>query len=206
MSLEDFNTDTWVAVAAAAIAAGSALASIVSSRKSHRHAEDANRHSSTALQLQAKTWADEYFQNVRQWGDETVNILARAVHLCDLPSESDAGAHRLEIRAQLSALMDRGRWYFPNKFEKKVGLRKEPAYRGIRQRVIEELGQAYEALSSAPLSRNRELRSRLVKHQRVFVSEIQLVLDPRKREQELAHVLEMFDLSKRDRQPGNGQS
>src|SRR5207302_552826 len=60
----------------------------------------------------------QYFGELRKWADEAAGALSAAVHLCDLEPKHCPAAEAFRRRhaglAQLSALIDRGRWFSPN--------------------------------------------------------------------------------------------
>ena len=96
---------------------------------------------------------------------------------------------------RLSSLIDTGRWYFPNQWTDDYGTHKEPAYRGMRQPVLDYVVEAYDLLKDSHSTES--LRAELIAAQREFVSHIQEVLDPRKREQEIKKILVEFEASER---------
>ena len=138
----------------------------------------------------------QYFSEMRRWADEGCDQLSEAVHLCDLdPATSavDFGARRHALRVSLSALIDRGRWFFPNLREHEAGNDRDKAYRGFRPPVLDELVAAYKLvgrLDEASEAANADLREPLVAVKRRFSSEIQGYLDPRKREMKFARLTE----------------
>jgi hypothetical protein len=152
--------------------------------------------------LDRQAWVDSHFAAVREWANQVCLVLSKATHLA-YESQPDKTAKR-EILCELSALLDTGRWYFPNQWAEEYGVEKETAYRGIRQPVLDCMALAYEHLSKphpAP-----DLAKQLVKCQRFFVSHIQQVLDPRQRDVERQRILEGFADAKRLRDaPGKAE-
>ena len=114
-------------------------------------------------------------------------------------------AHWNNARMTLSALCDRGKWFFPNKFEEQHGTHKEPAYRGIRRRILDHLVSAYKALPKCPSYGDFGSRDSLVASQRAFVSEVQTVLNPRHREQQVSAVVERFGIAEQMRAPTDNE-
>src|SRR3546814_5379018 len=53
---------------------------------------------------------------------------------------------RRDILARLSALLDSGRWYFPNRHAEQIGSHKPAAYRGLRQPVLDAIFAAYDCI------------------------------------------------------------
>jgi hypothetical protein len=176
------------------LSAGIALsAAIVSAYFSYQGLRNAR----LAQVFQAVAARDQYFSRLRSWSDEALDLMAQAVHLCDLdPKKLPPGEFfmkRHNLRVCLSATADKGRWFFPNVYVEKHGIHKEEAFRGFRQDVLNSLIWAYRsvgALDYADQSKNIQRRDELVSHQRLFTTEIQKVLDPRKRDEEFAMLLE----------------
>ncbi|TPK75522.1 hypothetical protein FJ930_05370 [Mesorhizobium sp. B2-4-15] len=146
--------------------------------------------------LEQRAWTDTHFDAVRDWSQQVCFTVADAMHV----KEEQRGA----VLSKLSALIDIGRWYFPNQWSEKYGIDKEPAYRGLRQPVLDCLVAAYDGLSDR--TPNAELRSQLEACQRHFVSQIQLVIDPRRREKQIARILDDWEQSERLRDlPANNE-
>jgi hypothetical protein len=84
-------------------------------------------------------------------------------------------------------MIDRGRWFFPNLKTEEIGQTKERAFRGYRQDALNSLVEAYNVVTALDYSdgtKNRPLRQQLVDAKRIFVSEIQGLLDPAERDEE----------------------
>jgi len=94
---------------------------------------------------------------------------------------------RFEVLADLSSGIDRGRMFFPNTHDGKLGLNKESAYQGHRHPVLDPLVWTYELLSktshSAPgdASERKKVRDQAIDFKRDFVSKVQSEVDPRRR-------------------------
>ncbi|TPL81719.1 hypothetical protein FJ950_22895 [Mesorhizobium sp. B2-3-14] len=144
--------------------------------------------------LEQRAWTDTHFDAVRDWAQQVCFTVAEAMHIQE--------GQRAAVLSKLSALIDIGRWYFPNQWSEKYGIDKEPAYRGLRQPVLDCLVAVYDSLSDGTPS--SELRSRLEACQRHFVSQIQLVIDPRRREKQVARILNDWEQSERLRDLPDG--
>jgi len=96
---------------------------------------------------------------------------------------------------RLSALLGTGRWYFPNQSTDDYGTQKQPAYRGIKKPVLDCVAATYRLLQTT--QPGDHAKSELTKIQRQFVSHIQIVLDPRKRELEIKKVITEFEVSEK---------
>ena len=90
----------------------------------------------------------------------------------------------IHFRSRLSALIDEGRLYFLNIEDPQKGINKDPAYRGHRQKILDDLVAFYDQLDrmqNAPtLSLDEAEISRLNKLRRSFVSSTQTSIDPRR--------------------------
>jgi hypothetical protein len=175
---------------------------IESANQANQSARKANELAERAIGLNARVWADEYFNAVRLWADEASNNIALAIHLNDFPDEVPA-TRLFEVRAALSGLLDRGRWYFPNRMHTEIGQHKAPAFRGLRQPILDGLAQAYRALNDRKSLGTDDTRSALVRAQRLFVSEVQRVLDPRTHEEQIKVVREDFRVAELLRGPSS---
>jgi hypothetical protein len=143
----------------------------------------------------AKEQADLQFEQVRlqrdsdilRWTERAIACMAEcdgAVAAID-PAKLAAGAHTLTtLQMRLSALIDQGRLYFPNEAPQSKGQGNPVAYQGERQRILTVLVRAYEALGAARGANDAVALDRvcqeLVQLRRVFVSEAQVAIDPRR--------------------------
>ncbi|MCC6076271.1 hypothetical protein ACFPTX_15200 [Pseudomonas sp. GCM10022188] len=196
-SIEFGDFATWIA-AVAAIA--SAIAAARSSKAAEKQQQEATRHAISNAEilekehdLKLREWTDQFFSSVRMWAEEVCLAISEATHISE-HSELSA-EHKRPVLIKLSALVDTGRWYFPNQWVDDYGTHKEPAYRGVLQPVLDCVVAAYDALKeSGP---EYDAKSELAMCQREFVSHIQEVLDPRKREQEIKKIILEFEVSER---------
>ena len=136
--------------------------------------------------LAHQSWADAYFRDITDWASEVCRAISQAIHLV---GHADPAARR-EVLVTLSACIDMGRWYLPNRVEGGVAMHKEPAYRGERQPALDWIVEAYNIFRRERDHENPH--KELVACQRNFVSAIQEVLDPRSREASIRQVLENF--------------
>jgi hypothetical protein len=92
---------------------------------------------------------------------------------------------RLTTMSQLSASVDSGRLYFPNSDHGRWGVEKETAFQGLRHPVLDRLVWTYDLLRNEAAYQSEikrpELRARVTKWKREFVSEVQSEVDPRRR-------------------------
>lgn len=188
---------TW---AATIIAFASAIVAIKSSKAAEKQQEEASRQTKINAEILEKEhdltlreWTDQYFNSARIWAERVCLAISEATHIAEHPELNNE--HKRPILIKLSALIDTGRWYFPNQWSDDYGTHKEPAYRGVRQPILDCVVAAYGALEeSGP---EYDAKPELVMCQREFVSHIQEVLDPRKRDQEIKKILLGFEISER---------
>jgi hypothetical protein len=130
------------------------------------------------------TIESEHVRSLLGWHREVLGVLMRA-KLLERPRES---VEHKEDLARLAALIDQGRFYFPN-IDKGDGFgRDKPAaYRGYRHVSLHFLGFAYELLHE-PASPAAHADLNLL--QRLFTSEIFAVVGPVER---LARMKAMTD-------------
>jgi hypothetical protein len=196
LSLPDAFSGLSVIVAglAALVASVYSRRTLIHSENAERSAALANYHNAQANILSANTWIDQYLNNVRIWADEASECISRAMHATRLqPAEQSLELY--EAMYRLSSLVDRGRWFFPNQWSDEVGLHKEPAYRGLRQPILDHLVNAYDLVKAVCDKTTAVTTADLVHQQRLFVSEVQRVLNPRRRTEEVARIESQFAIS-----------
>ncbi len=124
------------------------------------------------------------------WGREAIDtmvrsaMLARTRHL----QANDAAfeAAKASMMIALSALVDRGRMFFPNLDPERKGAEKEGAYRGHRPPILNVLMWTYyevQALVRAPGGAADSAGDFIDECRRLLVSELQAHLDPRRLDQ-----------------------
>jgi hypothetical protein len=130
------------------------------------------------------------------WADEACDSISVAIHA----SKADISHHDEMLFTSLqriSALLDRGRWFFSNLWSDEYGKHKEPAYRGLRQPILDALFDAYFTIEMLRTTKDSSHITELVHCQRTFVSEVQQVLNPRRREREIERINEQFAISEK---------
>jgi hypothetical protein len=139
----------------------------------------------TAMQFEALRTAHD--SDLIGWADEVIETLAEAQKLCrdrgKLVGEEEFLRQRSALRTRISALLDRGRLFFPNQPIDVENGAPEAAYQGKRQPALDAIFAAYRVLSDvgrdgAP----EEPVMAIVAQRRVFVSEIFNAVDPRRRQ------------------------
>jgi len=184
-------------------AARATEAQTIASKLSLDVAEKANQISDLSARLQALEWTSAYFSEMKEWGAEATDAMSALIHLSHIRDEQQRFSEWNAARTKISALIDRGRWHFPNERPEDYGHSKPPAYRGYRQRVLDWLVFAYTECNKPPEYCDPKIgcddsytiaaKEVALRCQREFVSEIQHVLDPRMREKRIAEVLLHFE-------------
>jgi hypothetical protein len=126
---------------------------------------------------------DQWMRDLRDWASEAIDVLSEAVYA------SDSSDVRRYI-SQLSALVDRGRFFLPNQVNKEDEPEKLPAFQGRRHRALVPLIAALRVLDGEVENELNEYvsqkRSDVIRElQREFVSHIQQILDSRQRNLEI---------------------
>jgi len=122
------------------------------------------------------------------WASEVIDLLADAQMMCrdmddGLIPESELLTRRSESRTRISALLDRGRVFFPNVVDQQEK-GKAAAFQGKRQKALNAIYAAYRSVSDVTRPGGptpREAVLAIVEHRRDFVSEVFLHVDPRRR-------------------------
>lgn len=145
--------------------------------------------------MQFNKLQQDYFATLRVWADQVSDLLSEAIHFSELdpkrcPDEAFFERRNM-IRISLSSYIDRGRWFFPNLHTDRHGQDKEVAFRGYRPEILNSLVAAYlevTALDYKIQSKNTPYRDKLVAAKRAFVSEVQGILDPVRRDEEFKEI------------------
>src|SRR5262245_27582342 len=170
---------------AAFMALAALIVSVRTARAQQQLQQDLAREQGQLMFEQVRMQRDS---DVLSWTHDCVEVLARceaffeSVSPGTQPAESRDELRRL--RHRLSALIDCGRLFFPNHEPDKKGADSPAAYQGFRQRILSRLVSAYTVVSKFERLKSDEHRlerlARLNALRRMFVSEAQLALDPRR--------------------------
>ena len=172
-SITGMSGDTMMGAGSAFVAALSALFSWRASRRAERR-DGAN------LKL-------AHDSDIIRWSDEVILALARSNEtLCEKGlsyNDNDFAARRSNERAHISALIDRGRLFFPNRTDTDPGADKEAGFQGYRQPVLQALVHAHDVVdrSGAAPGPDRAAAEQLMKHRRQFIAEVFQTIDPVRR-------------------------
>ena len=125
--------------------------------------------------------------DIIRWSDEVILALARANEtLCEKGlsyNDNDFAVRRSDERALVSALIDRGRLFFPNRTDTDHGADKEAGFQGYRQPALQELVHAHDVIDRAGAAPgpDRAAAEQLMKHRRKFIAEVFRTVDPVRR-------------------------
>jgi hypothetical protein len=129
------------------------------------------------------------------WASETIERMADAHALIrerrdGLLSDETFSLRRSDMRARLSASLDRGRLFFPNAPVEDVDESdKEHAFRGKRRPALDAITRAYRIVSDSGKDPKFDLSAgvrNIVAQKRLFVSEVFADIDPRRRREVLS--------------------
>lgn len=115
-------------------------------------------------------------------------------------TEAEFLGRRIDIANRFSALADHGRVYFPNVAPDEYGNNKLYAFRGKRRPVLDAVILAHDVVASLDTQGrvpNELLVSLLFKLRRVVVSDVQMSIDPHRREA-------LLEQARRMRREGGG--
>lgn len=170
------------------LALGSAAIALVSLLLNWRLVRQQARREIEGLRLQRDA-------ELIKWADDTIDTLAAIQMLlrdrARLISSEVFLARRSQLRTQLSAVIDRGRLFFPSA-EAHDEAGNETAYSGDDDPVIAALNKAQNVLKQIDLTRHeydRDTVLALVAARRQFVSRVFDAVDPRRRR----NVFRTFD-------------
>ena len=175
--LKTLGVNEWLTFASAIIALASLVFNWLVVRKQN------------ALQFEELRAAHD--SDLIRWADEVIETMANAQKLCrdkdKLITIEEFRLQQSEMRTRLSALLDRGRLFFPNLADTDHGADKEAAYQGHRQEALNAVFGVYRVLSD--VEREAAVENpvdAIVVHKRVFISEVFETIDPRRRQSTLS--------------------
>jgi hypothetical protein len=120
-----------------------------------------------ALRTASRGARNDVLAQVREWGNDVVDLLADARRQCQHLNSSDFVRERAKLRAHTSALLDRGRFFFPN-------LPAQLVKEGLRPPILDLLIIAYELIPGISEEKGANNRREKAFHylQAVFVSSV----------------------------------
>lgn len=139
-------------------------------------------------EVELADWTHQYLSEIRKWADEVVHAMSEAILLCDLdPKRTEHPTlfdRRHAMMGRLSALVDRGRWFFPNEHMKTADYDKRIVFRGYRDPILDPVVHAHDSVKELNFNdqtQNVTLRKEMVEIKRNFTDRMQVVLDPNAR-------------------------
>jgi hypothetical protein len=161
------------------------IVSIRTSRAQQRLTQDLAKEQGQLLFEQVRMQRDS---DILRWTHDCVAVLAQCEAFFESVTPATQTAETREelrrLRHRLSALIDCGRMFFPNHQPDKKGADNPAAYQGFRQRILSRLVAVYNVLAKFDRLKSDEHRldrlARLNELRRMFVSEAQLAIDPRR--------------------------
>jgi hypothetical protein len=164
-------------------AAGSALVAITSALAAKRETRKQRVLTQERLRQSIDT-------AILGWGNDAIETMGRAAMFAKKRSSHASGTafHGLKDShlVNLSALVERGRLFFPNLDERSKGKHKDSAYRGVRPPILDCLMWTYYELDEmthegGPTDKNAT--NFIDDCRRLMVSELQAHLDPRRKDE-----------------------
>lgn len=143
--------------------------------------------------------ASDYTNQLLLWHSQVVEVLTE---LRINPTELEP-ARRAKLLVMLSALIEQGRFYFPNIKPSEYGQDKPPAYRGYRNIALDFLVASFNLHHKSYTERSLSQAFRL---QRLFTSVVFEIVRPPERLQEISEITDRYfvknlsveDLEQRD--------
>lgn len=134
------------------------------------------RDSSVAAQENDFRARRQYNAEVRRWSDGCTTALSDAVYLafCGYPEQKPL----YDTISALSALVEQGRLFFPNRFIRSSTNSATPAREGWRPRILDWLIFSLRICAAMTPERDPEAEEVLKRMQAGFTSDVQLLLDP----------------------------
>jgi len=161
--------------------AGSAVIALVSFLFTWRMSHRQDKRAAASLKL-------AHDNDIIKWSDEAIAVLADAHEmLCEKGvayPDPDFRLKRSACRAKISAIIDRGRLFFPNvDIGDAHGAGNEAGYKGHRQPALEALVKAYQLLGSAGMQAgpDKDSAELLMAIRRSFVAEVFKAVEPERR-------------------------
>jgi hypothetical protein len=179
--MDPARVESIATAAAAGIAIVGVAVTVYFARRAERASHDAySRAGLTTLQ--------DWRRDLRGWADEAIDVMsALEYHLqfggAVADVESRTAVHRL------SALIDRGRYFFPNQDRETHGLDALPAFRGYRHAALDPLVAALRVAEGFAFGRFDSPAEAVREMRRIFVSLTQSVLDPDHQNTRIAELI-----------------
>lgn len=178
--LKHFGIEQWLALV-------SAILAILSFVLNLRLVARQERRNAASLKL-------AYDSNVIDWANVILHVLAEAYEALSEKgvsySDADFRRRRSDIRASLSALIDRGRIFFPNRTDTDHGADKDIGFQGHRQEILNTLVRAYQVIDQAGAGPGPDpsAADAVMTERRKFVAEVFKAVDPVRRGRKIEEI------------------
>ena len=183
---------TWLAIVFAALSGLGAVWSAIFAFKSEKFSSKAFDWTRGNASNEAR---QRYDTEIRSWMDDASRALSETVHLCESRRDGQTLRHSdaIQIRSALSAIIERGRLFFPNRNEQGYGATKTPARQGYRPQILGWLKLAHVLCWYFPAVDDLEaLRAHLKDMQSCFTSDCQEELSPLKLDGTMEELRELL--------------
>ena len=177
---ESLGIEHWLAI-------GSAVLALASFILNMRLVNKQERRNAVAMKM-------AHDSDIIRWSDEVISLLAASQEMVAEKGvsygEVEFASRRSAVRAQLSALIDRGRLFFPNREDDDHGKEKEAGFRGHRHPALDVLVAAYATIDKSGYSPgpDRDAIAALTTQRRTFMAEVFQAVDPVRRGEKLKEV------------------
>lgn len=124
---------------------------------------------------------DEYFRQLWSWGHEVYEAVKTAITMCNLdvpgspPDMSNIVKCHKELLGELSALLKRGRWFFPNVQTNEWDGEREARFLGYKQELLSAVANVYwyaQKIHHADEDRNYTIKEGLIKQKKIIKNEM----------------------------------
>jgi hypothetical protein len=171
--------EVWISVISAAVAVISTVITVWFGKRTDR--------------LERLGIVDAHLERVRCWADETIGLIVELTRECRDSSVEASFSDRVAfLRTRISIQVERGRWFFPNLIQDQYGVTKSKAYRGLRQPVLDAVVVTFDISDELNWGNRGNYRDDLLAAQRLFVSEVQQVVDPLRRYEKINEILDDY--------------
>ena len=182
-------------------------ASVIGAYVSYIFAKRAATRQKQFQEVELANWTHQYLAEIRKWADEVVHAMSEAILLCDLDpkrtQEPNLFDRRHAMMGRLSALIDRGRWFFPNEHMKTNQMDRRIVFRGYRDPILDPVVHAHDAVKELNFNdqtQNIVPRKDLVRIKRDFTDRMQVVLDPNSRNADFERFVSMTEELRDDKE------
>jgi len=151
-------------------------------------------YSHRSTQYALRSAQNQYEDHMRVWAERTVDVTAQLVELLsNEDGEQEFNARRGQLVASLRCQIVKGRWFFRNLLEDQKGAWKPPAFRGIRQPILNVLVDLFDAAKKADWKERKSTLAKVEALHREFVSEVQQRLNPSERDANYRQYVSRYD-------------